>query len=427
MNNYTNLHLRENLMTRLVNALQIKTLYYLLLVLISGVFIGGCAKTTQETPAPTPPAAILPEPPAADTMLTIDAGFYSVSGRDSTIPKGEILMALNSSTQGKLFFLDQRGSLIREKPLSAKVENLQKWVVGGLVRYTYFQTEGVSSLDGNLGIEEGYEMVCDSNLNIIDSVKLQTFGSINSTVQDKVDVHEFIFLEDKHYICETYYAETPNNIPDSLHPGPGVRVASCIIQETKNGQVIFQWDGAQFPEFYSASQENNNFSDTTTLHDYMHMNAICIDSLDNNLVVSFRNLDEIIKINHQTGQIMWRLGGNKSDFVLTQDQVFLRQHYARKIEQGKTLIFLDNGLDSVRTFSRILEFQLDEGSHTISNFKSFQIPDKFIQFAGSVKKEGNNYFIGGGSANYSLEVNYVTNQSLVRLNLEYPSYRALKY
>jgi arylsulfate sulfotransferase len=394
---------------------------------LSVIFITGCAKTTQENPPVliAPPAA--PELPRVDTMLTIDAGFYSVTGRDSTIPTGEILMALNSSAQGKLFFLDQRGSLLREKPLSVKVENLQKWVVGGLVRYTYFQTQGVSTLEGNQGIEVGYEMVCDSNLNIIDSVKLQSFGNINTSVQDKVDVHEFIFLEDRHYISETYYAETPNNIPDSLRPGAGVRVASCIIQETKNGQVIFQWDGAQFPELFSASVENANFSDTTILHDYLHMNSICIDSLDNNLVVSFRNLNEIVKINRQTGQIMWRLGGNKSDFALSADQSFLRQHYARVIENGKTLIFLDNGLDSIRPYSRVLEFQLDEGSHIITNFKSFGVPDKFIQFAGSVKKEGNNYFIGGGSANYSLEVNYITSQPLMRLNLEYPSYRALKY
>jgi arylsulfate sulfotransferase len=399
----------------------------LLLFFISLIFISGCAKTTPENPPVLPGPPAMPAPVREDTVLTIDAGFYSVTGRDSTIPKGEILMALNSGSQGKLFILDQRGSLLRNKALPVKVENLQKWVVGGVVRYTYFQTEGIPILEGNPGIEVGYEMVCDSNLNIIDSVKLQSFGNINTTIQDKLDVHEFIFLEDKHYISETYYAETPNNIPDSLHPGAGVRIASCIIQETKNGQVIFQWDGAQFPELFSASVENNNFSDTSTLHDYLHMNSICIDSTDNNLVVSFRNLDEIVKINRQTGQIMWRLGGNKSDFALSADQVFLRQHYARMIEDGKTLILLDNGLDSVRPYSRVLEFQLDEGSHTITNFKSFTIPDNFIQFAGSVTKEGNNYFIGGGSAKYSLEVNYITSQQLVRMNLKYPSYRALKY
>ncbi|HEY2348923.1 MAG TPA: aryl-sulfate sulfotransferase [Puia sp.] len=374
-----------------------------------------------------PPVITTPPAVVDTTPIIIDANFYSVSGNDSTSAKGEILMAINSKTNGKLFFLDQRGSIKREVSVGKDVENLQKWNVNGVVRYTYFHTEGISTLEGTAGTELGYEMVCDSNLNILDSVKMQSFGTVDANLQNKLDVHEFIFLADKHYIYETYYRETPNNIPDSLHPAAGVKVAACIIQEVLNDEVVFQWDGTQYPELYSASQENNDFSDTSALLDYMHLNSICVDSLDNNLIVSFRNLNEIVKLNHQTGQIIWRLGGNHSDFVLTQDQIFLRQHYPRLIENGQTLILLDNGHDSLRAYSRILEFQLNQGTKMINNFKSFSIPDNFIQFAGSVKKEGNEYFIGGGSAKYSLQVNYTTGQELMRMNLKYSSYRALKY
>src|SRR5207342_3881748 len=117
-----------------------------------------------------------------------------------------------------------------------------------------------------------------------------------------------------------------------------------------------------------------------------------------------------------TGQIMWRLGGANSDFPLTVDQSFLRQHYARVIENGKTLIFLDNGITGIRAYSRILEFQLDEQARRINSFKSYMIPDNFIQFAGSVQKEGDEYFIVGGSGNYAIRVNYNTNEILFRLN-----------
>ncbi|HEY2647607.1 MAG TPA: aryl-sulfate sulfotransferase [Puia sp.] len=374
-----------------------------------------------------PPVITSVQPIVDTTTIVTDANFYSVTGDDSTSVKGEILMALNSNTDGKLFFLDQRGSIKREVSVGTDVENLQKWNVNGVVRYTYFHTEGVSLLDGTTGTELGYEMVCDSNLNILDSVKLQSFGTVDANLQNKLDVHEFIFLADKHYIYETYYAETPINIPDSLHPAVGVKVAACIIQEVLNGEVVFQWDGTQYPELYSASQENNNFRDSSTLLDYMHLNSICVDSLDNNLIVSFRNLNEIVKLNRQSGQIIWRLGGNHSDFALTPDQIFLRQHYPRLIENGKTLILVDNGHDSLRAYSRIDEFQLNESAKTISSFRAFTIPDNFIQFAGSVKKEGNEYFIGGGSANYSLQVNYNTGQELMRMSLKYSSYRALKY
>src|SRR5262249_26031194 len=147
-----------------------------------------------------------------------------------------------------------------------------------------------------------------------------------------------------------------------------------------------------------------------------------VDSTDNNLIVSFRNLNEIVKLNRQSGQILWRLGGIHSDFPLTPDQMFLRQHYTRVIENGNTLILLDNGLDSVRDLSRILEFQLNQNTKTVSGFKSFNIPDKFIQFAGSVTKQGNLYFIGGGSALYAANFNYVTGQELMRMSLKFSSY-----
>jgi hypothetical protein len=359
----------------------------------------------------------------------VDEQFYSVTNAYTGAAKNEILFALNprNANTGNLFIVDEKGSIKLEKPLGKDVQNLQKWIIGDKIRYTFFLSIGATTLDSIPGTELGYEYICDSALNIIDSVKLSSHNNINTAIQDKVDVHEFILLGDHHYICETYYREQPDNIPDSLHPAAGVKVCAGIIQEVDNGNVVFQWDGTNYPEFYAASMENNDFSDLTITHDYMHLNSICVDSTDNNLVVSFRNLNEIVKLNRVTGQIMWRLGGANSDFPLTADQSFLRQHYARVIENGKTLIFLDNGITGVRAYSRILEFQLDEQAKTISSFKSFTIPDIFVQFAGSVQKEGDEYFIGGGSGSYALRVNYKTNEILFRLNFKSASYRALKY
>ncbi len=90
-------------------------------------------------------------------------------------------------------------------------------------------------------------------------------------------------------------------------------------------------------------------------------------------------------------------------------------------------MFVDNGQQAIRPSSRIAEFQLDETGKNVTNFSAFNIPDNFIQYAGSVKKENGTYFIGGGSANYSLQVNYTTNQVLMRLNQKFSSYRSLKY
>lgn len=396
---------------------------YLSFILIILISAAGCKKNSQHAIPIAPGNA-----DTAENTVRTDNDFYTLTGTaDSSSKEGEILLALNSTTDGKLFILDQSGSIKKEKSVGVHAENFQKWLIDGQTRYTYFHTDGDYLLDSISGTELGYEEICDSALNILSTVKLLSNAEVDANVQDKLDTHEFILLGDNHYIYDTYYEEKPDNIPDSLHPAPGVKVLACIIQEVNNGQVVFQWNGAKYPELYAASEENNDFTDASAAHDYMHLNSICIDSTDQNLIVSFRNLNEIVKLNRQTGDIIWRLGGNRSDYPQTPDELFLRQHFPRLIENGQTLIFVDNGLENVRPYSRILEFQLDQNARTIKGFHAFQVPDQFIQFAGSVTKEGDNYFIGGGSGNYALEVNYTSSEPLLRINQKYPSYRAMKY
>ena len=362
-----------------------------------------------------------------DTAQTIDTNLYKLTG-GNVQETGQLFLSLNSnkSTTGNLLVLDQNGHIIKEKALTSRADDFQKWTINGQTRYSYLLAEG-DYATGGPGTEEGYDVICDSNFNEISQAKFLSPGNIDNPGNDRLDVHDFILLGDNHYMAISDQLENPTNIPDSLHPSSKVTVTACLIQEVNNGQVVFQWDGTKYPELYSSSVENNNFSDSTDVMDYMHMNSICIDPNDNNIICSFRNLNEIIKINRVTGDIMWRLGGKYSDFPLTPDQDFLRQHYARFTDDNQTLMFVDNGEATLRPYSRILEFQLDETQKVVKNFTAFNIPDAFIQYAGSVKKENGNYFIGGGAGNYALEVNYTTNQVYLRINQSYPSYRALKY
>ncbi len=361
-----------------------------------------------------------------DSIPKTDSSLYTVSGTGG-VDDGQILLALNrnSSTDGVLLVLDKNGNILKEKDAGARADNFQKWTFNGLTYYTYLLAEGNYAIGGQ-GTEEGYDIICDSNLNEISRAKYLSVGNADSANDDRLDVHDFILLGPNHYMAISAHLETPSNIPDSLHPSSKVSVVACRIEEVNNGQVIFNWDGTDYPELYGESVENNNFSDSVNTLDYMHMNSLCIDPNDNNIICSFRNLNEIIKINRTTGAIMWRLGGKHSDFPLTADEQFLRQHYARFTDNGQTLIFIDNGDAILRPYSRILEFKLDENAKTVTSFKSYQVPD-FIQFAGSVKKQNGYYFIGGGSGNYALQVNYSTDEVYLRINQKYASYRALKY
>lgn len=95
-----------------------------------------------------------------------------------------------------------------------------------------------------------------------------------------------------------------------------------------------------------------------------HGNAIDIDT-DGNLLVSFRNSDQIVKINSQTGAIMWRLGGKKNQFTFMNDSFngFSHQHGIRRLANGNVILF-DNGNLHTPPTSRAVEYRLDEQAKT---------------------------------------------------------------
>ena len=62
--------------------------------------------------------------------------------------------------------------------------------------------------------------------------------------------------------------------------------------------------------------------------DYFHVNSIELAG-DGDLIVSARNTWAIYKISRRTGEVLWRLGGKKSDFQMGKGTVFAWQHDAR--------------------------------------------------------------------------------------------------
>jgi len=330
-------------------------------------------------------------------------------------------------TNGMIMILNERGHVLKKKTVPTTATNFRRWDVNGKVRYSYEQYDLNGYIMSGIGYWPGYEIITDSNLNEIDRVKLQSYGTVTYT-QDGIDGHDFVYIDDGHYIIESYYQKTVTNVPASIDTIANTKVVADIIQETMNGVVIWQWDGTDYPEFYSESLENNQFNNPNTVYDYLHLNSMFIDPRDNNLICSFRNLDEVVKLERGTGRIIWRLGGNSTDFGLNADQIFLRQHHVTLTDNNQTLLLFDDGLTIDRNFSRVLEFNLDESTHTVIGFKSFDIPEPFTQFEGSVQKRGNTYFIGGGTANYVAEINYETGEKLLELKSSSARYyRAYKY
>ena len=75
--------------------------------------------------------------------------------------------------------------------------------------------------------------------------------------------------------------------------------------------------------------------------DYFHLNSIDIDH-DGNLLVSARLTFAVYKIDRKSGEVIWRLGGKKSDFEMGEGTRFSYQHDATTPPDGTISIF-DNG------------------------------------------------------------------------------------
>jgi hypothetical protein len=113
---------------------------------------------------------------------------------------------------------------------------------------------------------------------------------------------------------------------------------------------------------------------------WTHGNALDVDS-DGNLLVSFRNLSEVTKIDARTGAVMWRMGGRNNQ--LTFDDVtapaFVGQHGLRATGAGQ-LMLLDNLGEPLG--SRAERYEVDDVRHVAHLSGSFAAPPGLIGLIG---------------------------------------------
>lgn len=118
---------------------------------------------------------------------------------------------------------------------------------------------------------------------------------------------------------------------------------------------------------------------------WTHANALALDAADGHLLVSFRSLNEVTKVNRQTGAVIWRLGGLANEFRLegTNMPPFLGQHGVRQPAPG-SLLLLDNRGSGTRTVAE--RYALDEGALTARLVATYgSAPDAIGVLGGSVQ------------------------------------------
>jgi hypothetical protein len=201
----------------------------------------------------------------------------------------------------------------------------------------------------------------DARLNDLGDVQLLPSGSHDVL---PAEGHDFILLDDDHYVAMSYVQRTTDL--SELNPSWSSKavVMNAVVQEVDSGQVLFEWDSANVPALYADSTYSNSFT-STAVSDYLHLNSLVIDPVDGNFIFSFRHTSSVVKVDRNSGEILWTLGGKEDDFGLTSDQVFSFQHYVRRQPDGSLWVF-DNGNNLHQT--RIVSFVLDETNKQVVSF-----------------------------------------------------------
>jgi len=154
------------------------------------------------------------------------------------------------------------------------------------------------------------------------------------------------------------------------------KVTATVVQHVSAaGLLLWEWNA--FDHFAITDIPAPNRSGPNV--NFTHGNSVALDT-DGNLILSFRSLNEITKVNATTGAVMWRFGGLANEFTLVGDPKgsFERQHGVRP--SGTSQIqFLDNGATAP---SRLVRFQMDPVAKTAQLVWEFRDSDTTYTFVG---------------------------------------------
>ncbi|MGP3967115.1 arylsulfotransferase family protein [Streptomyces sp. 6N223] len=173
------------------------------------------------------------------------------------------------------------------------------------------------------------------------------------------DFHALAFNEDGSRALLAAY----NPVSYDLSPwgGPAdAQVVDAVVQEvdTQTGEVTFEWHGL---DHIPVDETNQPLTEEGV--DYLHANSLAYDS-DGNILMSARHTSAVYKIDIATGDIIWRFGGENSDFTFADPAAMPSyQHDATRLPDGRLAVF-DNGVGRSPQASRGAVWEIDEQAMT---------------------------------------------------------------
>jgi hypothetical protein len=309
--------------------------------------------------------------------------------------RGDIFLApLAGPVQSGPMIIDSRGRLIwfDKLPPGGQATDLRAQTYDGRPVVTWWQ--------GNVnkaGIGQGVGVIEDSSYRPV--------AIVHAGNGFNADLHEFQLTPQNTALITAYRPVFWN--ATGLKGGTShTLVMDATVQEIDipTGLVLFQWDSLDhipLADTYHTVPKNHGHP-----FDYFHLNSVEPD-YDGNLIISSRDTWSGYKINHQTGQVMWTLGGKRSNFKMGKGASFAYQHDVRAHDHDSTITVFDDGGGPPRIHfqSRGLTLHLNFKKKTASVVvQDFHHPPIVSSFEGNDQLlPGNHSMVGWGQVSYWTE------------------------
>ena len=309
--------------------------------------------------------------------VSSDAPVITTTARAGATEDLVLFSTLDATAGSYLLIIDNNGVPRFQRSISEGASHFRTHQDGKLP-YSYATPWGsVPNFRGSRGNSSQF-VILDNDFEPVRTVR-------NVAPVTHATSHDFLIKEDGGYALLSYNPvrrdlsafNDDQGKPYSTTEG----TEDSIIQEVgANGQESFRWNSW-----------NNMAIEDCTQHrfpwDYAHINTI--EDADGDYVASLRGCSQVVRIDGETGKVIWRLGrSNRSDedwvagagtppLPIMDDPYgeFCGQHSATLLENGNLIMF-DNGGDCVvdpatgesqregGVFSRVVEYSLDRNSGT---------------------------------------------------------------
>ncbi len=181
---------------------------------------------------------------------------------------------------------------------------------------------------------------------------------------------------------------------------PNAPLWQNVVQEIDigSGEVLLDWHATDHIE---REESYLPLPAPGQVYDFLHANSVDVDS-DGHLLLSARHTFAVYKIDRRTGEILWRMGGKRSDFSIADAARFSWQHDARRHPDGSLTVFDDSAAPG---HSRGVVLRTDEANRTVTLERQYVHPLALLATSqGSVQVLPNgNVFVGWGAEPYFSE------------------------